>query len=118
MAGADWRSVIADQVAVKGAEAREGSASHRANISRVGFGAAAHPFVVQAAQARGISVAAYIRRSTLGMVALDLGLDLRDLLERDVAPSPYGSGGAESRWGRGDRDLDGERFGSFAVRRG
>lgn len=118
MAGADWRSIISDQIAVKGAAARTHVASQHANISRVGFGVEAHPFVVQAARARGISVAAYIRRSTLGMVALDLGLELRDLLERDVAPSPYGSGGAEQRWGRGDRDLDGERFGSFAVRRG
>lgn len=116
MGGADWRTTITDQMAVNAANVRKRngtSGSNHANISRVGFGIDVHPWVVRAARARGISIAGYIRRSTLAMVALDLDLNLRDLLERDVAPSPFGE--RTSRWADGDRDLDGERYGRFEV---
>lgn len=114
MSGADWRTTIRDQAAVNAAKAREnGSGSHLANISRVGFSVDVHPWVVRAARQRGISIAGYIRRSTLAMVALDLGVELRDLLERDVAPAPFGE--RTNRWAPGDRDLDGEKYGHWEV---
>lgn len=114
MAGADWRTIVTDQMAVNAAKARQNpGASNVANISRVGFGVDAHPYVVRAARARGISIAGYIRRSTLAMVSIDLGIELRDLLERDIAPAPFGQ--RTNRWQPGDHDLDGERFGRFEV---
>lgn len=114
MAGADWRTVITDQMALNAEKARQNAgASHLANVSRVGFGVDVHPWVVRAARQRGISIAGYIRRSTLALVSLDLGVDLRDLLERDVAPAPFGE--RTNRWAPGDRDLDGERYGHWEV---
>lgn len=112
MAGADWRSVILDQVAVRAAEVREHNpgASDVAHISRVGFSVDAHRFLIQAARKRGISISGYIRRATLAVVAMDLGLPAEDLFSIDVAIAPIG------RRGRPSKDLDGKLYGFWEVR--
>lgn len=110
--GADWRSVIMDQVAVRAAGVRERNpgASDVAHISRVGFSVDAHRFLIQAARRRGISISGYIRRATLAVVAMDLGLEATDLFELDVAIAPVG------RRGKPSRDLDGQLYGYWEVR--
>lgn len=109
---AGWRQVVIDQLDVRGAEVRKRSsgASQSTSVSRVGFSPKVQPLLVQAARARGISIAGYIRRATMAFVAKDLGLDPIQLFEQDMAPSPYGRGGTKS-----DRDLDGKRYGHWKV---
>lgn len=108
--GADWRSIIADQVAVRGAEVRKRNpgASNVAHISRVGFSVDAHRFLVQAVRRRGISISGYIRRATLAQVAKDLGLNPVDLFALDVGIQPVGRTGA-----RASKDLDGALYGKW-----
>lgn len=117
MAGADWRSMIADQVAVTAADAREGRFGTAANqrMTRVAFSLAAHPFLLRAAQRRGISLSGYVRRATMAHVALDLGLDPIELFKLDAAIAPIGEGG--DRWNP-ERDLDGALYGRWEVERG
>lgn len=107
-----WREIVRDQVNVKGAETRRRSAgaSHTTSVSRVGFSPRVQPFLVRAAQLRGISIAGYIRRATMAFVAKDLGIDPIELFTADMAPSPYGRGGKHS-----DRDLDGTRYGTWKA---
>ncbi|WNN94045.1 ribbon-helix-helix DNA binding domain protein [Microbacterium phage Fregley] len=109
--GADWRTVIMDQVTVRAADVREKNpgASNVAHISRVGFSVDAHRFLVQAARTRHISIAGYIRRATLARVAYDLGLPARDLFALDVGIMPIGRSGPASK------DLDGKLYGSWEV---
>ena len=116
MGGADWKSMIRDQVAVTSAEAREKSngTSAAQRLTRVGFSLAVHPYLLRAARQRGISLSGYVRRATMAHVALDLGLDPVDLFKLDAAIAPISRGG--DRW-RPDRDLDGELYGRWEVRR-
>lgn len=111
MAGADWRSMIKDQVAVKAADTRERNrgASQTANISRVGFSANVQPHLVRAAKRRGISISGYIRRATMAVVAMDLGFKATDLFDSDVMITPVGRNGAPSK------DLDGTLYGRWEV---
>lgn len=113
MAG-NWRDITRDAVAVRAREAQQRSrgASHSTRISRVGFSVDAHPFVVRAANTRGISVSGYIRRATLAMAALDLGMDPRLLFARDSAITPIGRVGAMPT-----KDLDGELYGIWAIQK-
>ncbi len=113
MAGNDgWRQVVADAVEVRAADTarKNRGASDHANISRVGFGSEAHPYIVRAAKKRGISVSGYIRRATAAMAALDLGLDPKEIFEKDVAITPIGRIGAKP-----SKDLDGELYGTWEV---
>lgn len=114
MAGDGWKQQVKDSVAVKAAEtvARHSGSSAVAHISRVGISTKAHPFLVRAARARGISISGYIRRATLAMVALDLGLEATDLFELDVAIAPIGRTGEKP-----SRDLDGALYGRWEVQR-
>lgn len=111
--GDGWRQVVNDAVATKAAESasRNRAASNKIRISRVGFLPIVHPFLVKAAQKRGISLAGYIRRATLALIAMDLGLNLRDLLELDAAVTPIGKNGTLPT-----KDLDGELYGTWEVR--
>lgn len=112
MPGAGWREIVGDQLNVRAADTAERRLSRPAVVvSRVGFAPAVQPVLVMAAQARGISIAGYIRRATMAHVAMDLGLDPIELFEKDMAPSPAGRGG---QWS--DKDLDGEKFGQWKVR--
>lgn len=113
MGGAAWRDLIRDQMAVRAAEVREtsGGASHAMAISRVGFARAVQPYLVLAAQRRGISIAGYIRRATMAVVAMDLGIDPVEIFEQDMAIAPLGKGGMHS-----SKDLDGELYGRWEVR--
>lgn len=52
---------------------------HRDFKARIQMSAAPH--VVKAAQERGLSVSAYIRRAALAFAAHDLGLDLAEVLK-------------------------------------
>lgn len=109
---ASWQKVISDQVAAKAADARARStgASDSVRLSRVGIGPAAHPYLVRAAQARGISLAGYIRRATMAMVAVDLGMDAVDLFAIDLPIRPIGRPGEAP-----SLDLDGELYGRWEV---
>lgn len=111
---ADWRTIIADQVAVNAADARKRSRSTSATqrLTRTSFSVDAHPFLIRAARQRGLSLSSYVRRATLAFVALDLGLDQVDLFKLDAALSPFGQGG--NPWSR-EFDLDGEIYGSWEV---
>jgi len=111
MAGASWRDMVKDQVAVKAAETREkhNGASQTANISRVGFSVNVHPHLVRAAKRRGISISGYIRRATLAVVAMDLGFKATDLFDSDTLVTPPGGRGAPSK------DLDGTLYGRWEV---
>lgn len=114
MGGHGWRDVVRDAVDSRAAESatRNRGASATANISRVGFGVEANPYIVRAAKKRGISVSGYIRRSTAAMAALDLGIDPREIFEKDVAITPIGRIGA-----RPSKDLDGELYGLWDIQR-
>lgn len=114
MAGADWRSIINDQIEVAAAEAnaRSRGTSQSIRLSRVGFSPDVHPYLVRAARARGITIAGYIRRAVMAHVALDLGLEARDLFELDLAIRAP-DGGPRLR----SRDLDGELYGRWEVQR-
>jgi hypothetical protein len=109
---ADWRTLVSDSVAARAAETRSRNrgASDTAHISRVGFSVDAHPFLVRAAKARGISISGYIRRATLAHVAADLGMDPLDLFALDAAITPIGRRGAPP-----SRDLDGILYGDWGV---
>lgn len=111
--GDGWRDVIRDAVTVKAAEtaSRNRAASDKIRISRVGFLPAFHVFLVRAAKRRGISVAGYIRRAVAALVAMDLELDVRDLIELDAAVTPIGKNGT-----RPTKDLDGALYGRWEVR--
>lgn len=115
MGRADWRTIIADQVAVKAAETREKNtyASDTAHISRVGLTVQAHHFLVRAARRRGISISGYIRRATLAFVAADLGMKPEELFELDSGITPIGRRGAPA-----SKDLDGELYGKWEVQPG
>jgi hypothetical protein len=109
-----WRDRITSEVAAKAAESAKNSPGTSASqrMSRVAFSVPAHQLLVRAASARGISLSGYARRSTMAMVALDLGLDPRAVFELDAAIAPLGKGGVGLT-----RDLDGELWGSWEVRR-
>lgn len=108
--GAGWKDMVRDGVEAKAAETatRNRGASDTANISRVGFARLAHVYLVQAAKKRGISISGYIRRATLAVVAVDLGMDPRDLFEKDAGITPIGRIGAKP-----SKDLDGELYGRW-----
>ena len=112
MAGDSFRQVIMDGVAAKAAETarKNRGASDHANISRVGFGAEAHPYIVRAAKKRNISISGYIRRATAAMAALDLGIDPREIFEKDVGITPIGRIGAPP-----SKDLDGILYGLWDI---
>lgn len=115
MAGGDgWRDMIRDSVAARAAEARKRSTrgSQTTNISRVGFSVDAQPYLVRAARARGMSVSGYIRRATMAVVAMDLGIDPLEIFAVDTPLTPPGMNG---RW-QSTLDLDGELFGRWEVR--
>lgn len=112
MAGG-WRDMVKDAVAAKGAETatKHRGASGTANISRVGFSRLAHPFLVRAARKRGISISGYIRRATMAVVAVDLGIDPRKIFEVDTGITPLGRIGSAP-----SKDLDGELYGPWRFR--
>ncbi|QUE25316.1 ribbon-helix-helix DNA binding domain protein [Microbacterium phage Fizzles] len=112
--GAGWRDIVRDAIAVRAAETRKksSSASQTANISRVGFSVDAHPYLVRAAERRGMSISGYIRRATMAIVAMDLGLDPVDIFAVDTPLAPPGMSG---RW-HSSRDLDGELYGHWKVK--
>jgi len=114
MAGDGWRDIARDAVAARAAEARKNSpsGSQTANISRVGFSVEAHPYLVRAAKQRGMSISGYIRRATMALVAMDLGIDPVEIFEVDTPLTPPGMAG---RW-HSTQDLDGELFGQWKVR--
>jgi hypothetical protein len=108
---ADWRKLVKDAVAVKAATSSQKSgASDHIRISRVGLSTDAHPFLVEAARKRGISLTGYIRRATMAHVAMDLGLEAVDLFDKDLSIAPIGR-----RGGPPTKDLDGERYGRWEV---
>lgn len=111
--GDGWRDVVRDAVTTKAAEvsARNRAASGAIRISRVGFLPAFHVYLVRAAKLRGISLAGYIRRSVAALVAMDLDMDVRDLIELDAAVTPIGKNGT-----RPSKDLDGALYGQWEVR--
>lgn len=112
--GAGWRDILRDQVAVQAESAREKSNGNSATIrlSRIHFSVEVHPFLVLAAQQRGISISGYIRRATMARVAADLGIDPTKLFLLDSAITPLGQGGNPRH---PDRDLDGEKYGRWEV---
>lgn len=114
MAGDGWRDIVKDAVAARAAEARKRSAgaSQTAHISRVGFSVEAHPYLVRAAHQRGMSISGYIRRATMALAAMDLGIAPTEIFEKDTPLTPPGMAG---RW-HSTRDLDGELFGRWEVR--
>ena len=73
---------------------------------------AVHPFLVRAAQLRGISISGYIRRATMARVGADLGIDPVELFQMDSAITPLGKGGNPRH---PDRDLDGALYGRWEV---
>jgi 2-keto-3-deoxy-6-phosphogluconate aldolase len=113
MPGGDgWRDMVRDAVAVQAAEVteRHPGASADLRISRVGLSPEAHRFIVEAARRRGISISGYIRRASLAVAAMDLGLDPKDLFALDIGIAPIGRRGAPP-----SKDLDGELYGDWAV---
>lgn len=114
--GRHWKEMTLDAVNAQAAETAKTSrsGSQYAHISRVGFSPDAQRFLVEAARARGISIAGYIRRATLAHVALDLGLKATDLFQLDNSVAPLGVGGPGR--GRGIRDLDGDLWGRWEVK--
>lgn len=112
--GHSWRDMIRNQVEVTTRESNDRRDSGPPiRLSRIHFSADVHPFLVRAAQRRGISISGYIRRATMARVALDLGLDPISLFTLDSAIAPIGKGG-----GVADRDLDGEKYGRWEVSEG
>lgn len=113
-AGDGWRDIIRDGVAARAADARKNSpgGSQTQHISRVGFSVDAHPYLVRAAQARGMSISGFIRRATMAVVAADLGIDPEEIFLLDTPVTPPGLSG---RW-QSTRDLDGELFGQWRFR--
>lgn len=113
--GAGWRDIIRDQVAVRAAETRAKSnagSSADIRLSRIHFSVDVHPFLVRAAQQRGISISGYIRRATMARVAADLGIDPIQLFEMDSAIRPLGTRDDRRR---AERDLDGALYGRWEV---
>jgi hypothetical protein len=115
MGDRDPLQVVRDAVAARAAEtaSRHRAASQYAHVSRVGLSVAAHSFLVEAARKRGISISGYIRRATLALVAMDLGLEATDLFEKDIAITPIGRRGAPP-----SRDIDGALYGRWEVQPG
>lgn len=112
--GSSWRDVIADQVAVSAAETKgnRGGSGADIRLTHMHLSVEAHPFLVRAAQARGISISGYARRAVLAHVALDLGLEAVDLFKLDGRIAPLGSGGGSPLT---SRDLDGQMYGRWEV---
>jgi hypothetical protein len=110
--GATWRDLISGLASAQSLDVatRNKGASDTAHISRVGFLRAAHHFLVLAARKRGISLSGYIRRATLAVVAMDLGLEATDLFELDAGITPIGRVGAKP-----SKDLDGKLYGRWEV---
>ena len=111
--GNGWRDIVRDGVATKAADARKRSArrSPDKQPSRIGFSVEAHPFLVRAANLRGMSISGYIRRATMTIVAQDLGMDPKEIFAVDMPLTPRGMNG---RW-QSTLDLDGELFGRWEV---
>jgi hypothetical protein len=113
MGGANWRDITKDAVAVRAAEVkRRGGGSALSATQRVGFSPRVIPYLVRAAQARGISLAGYIRRAVMAHVAMDLGLDPVDLFAQDLGIGPSGKGAATRLQ---SMDLDGKIYGQWKV---
>lgn len=111
----DWRTLVSDAVSARAHETakRSHGGSAKTSVSRVGFSPRVMPYLVRAAQLRGISIAGYIRRSVMAHVAMDLGLNPIDIFREDLAIGPTGRGGrADGR----TMDLDGTRYGQWKVR--
>jgi hypothetical protein len=107
-----WRDLLADQARARSHDTQKRSrgASDSAHISRVGYSAAVHPYIVRAARQRGISISGYIRRASLALAAMDLGLEVVDLFGLDAAVTPIGRIGAKP-----SKDLDGTLYGRWEV---
>ena len=107
-----WRDLVKDAAAARSHDTKKRTrgASDSAHISRVGFAIAAHMHLVTAARRRGISISGYIRRATLAVVAMDLGLEATDLFELDSAITPIGRVGSKPT-----KDLDGALYGRWEV---
>lgn len=76
-----WRDALAadvDALPIRRRDRRGAVTDHE-----VDFLQGAYSAVVRAAAGRRMSIPAYVRRATYALAALDLGIDVHDLLERD-----------------------------------
>jgi hypothetical protein len=108
---AGWREIIAGEVAAKAETTQRKSRSHSGKQRLVRFSAFSIPcydLLVQASNARGISVGGYVRRAVMVQVARDLHLDQLRLFDMDKLIDS-GRQGAQ----RYVKDLDGSVWGRW-----
>lgn len=99
----DWRD------SVRASVADLPRTTDRATAVQVDFLPGAHGIVIEAAKARRVAVASYIRRAALAMACHDLGIPFSDALERDARIS--------NLMGAAIDDPDGVRFGAWEIER-
>lgn len=107
----EWHEIVRDQLANRGQEfasRKRKNAGRGLFVSRVGFSGLLRPYLVKAAERRGITVAGYIRRAVSGFIAMDLDMEVTDLFEIDAAIKPWGE--------PTDRDLEQKRWGRWEVK--
>lgn len=111
---ADSRKMELDMIEVKAERARTSrGASHHQNVSRVGFSPLIQPILVRAARRRGISIAGYIRRATLAIIAIDLGIPVEELIEKDIRAASFGN--RMNPWSKPGMEIEAQ-YGSWKVR--
>lgn len=81
----------------------------RATAVQADFLPGAHGIIIEAAKARRVAVASYLRRAALAMACHDLGIPFSDALERDPRIS--------NLMGAGIDDPEGIRFGAWEILR-
>lgn len=111
MSGGGWREILAGEVAAKAEGTARRSRSHTGKQRLVRFSAFSIPcyeLLVQASNARGISIGGYVRRAVMVQVARDLHLDQLRLFDMDklIDSGQPGSG-------RYVKDLDGSLWGRW-----
>lgn len=110
---ANWRDIIAGEVAAKAEATSRRSRSHSGKQRMVRFAALSvtcYQLLVQASNRRGISVGGYVRRAVMAQVAADLKLPQRGVFELDKLIDS-GRHGAD----RYVADLDGDLFGTWGC---
>lgn len=104
----EWRDLVMGKVdAVLEKRKITDRAPHRDFRARIQLSAVGA--LVAAAQARGMSTSAYLRRAGLAFAAYDLDLDLADLLEDEPATRLKGD------WPRANRREHGQGHGIWRI---
>lgn len=112
---ADWRETILAKVETKARAHRNHHGNIRGASLTINVGLGFVKALNAAAEARGISRVAYLRRAVGAFLAADLGLDFAGVMGECPRATPFDP---HRRWVAGTGDDDGTGYGTWHVEAG